>query len=115
MDSKQKFGRHIKKLRVQMGLSQDELAFRCGLTTPMICYIEKGERAASIDTLEKLALGFGTTLSDLFRYEDANIPIHDEDTNRILSIVLGMNPTDRKRAYMILKALIWENDASTEK
>ena len=53
MESKQAFGQHIRGLRTQMGLSQDELAFRCGLTTPMISYIEKGERNSSLETLEK--------------------------------------------------------------
>lgn len=109
MDSRQAFGQFVRELRMQMGLSQDELAFRCGLTTPMICYIEKGERSASFDTLEKLANGLGVTLSALLDYQSDHVTVYDEDTNKILSIVLGLSPTERKRVLMILKALIWEN------
>ena len=105
MDSRQAFGQYIRGLRTQMGLSQDELAFRCGLTTPMISYIEKGERNSSFETLEKLAHGLGVTMAMLFDYGENHVSIYDEDTNKILSLVLGLNPTQRKQALRVLKAL----------
>lgn len=110
MESKQAFGQHIRGLRTQMGLSQDELAFRCGLTTPMISYIEKGERNSSLETLEKLAHGFGVSLSVLFNYRTEDVSIYDEDTNKILSIVLGLKPAERKRALKVLKALFYDDN-----
>lgn len=111
MDSKQAFGKYIRKLRLIMGLSQDELAFRCGLTTPMISYIEKGDRNASFETLEKLAYGLGVTMSELLSYREDSIPIYDECTNKIISYILAMNPAQRRRALRVLKALGSDDEA----
>jgi len=114
MDSKQAFGQYVRRIRNDMGLSQDELAFRCGLTTPMVSYIEKGERNSSFETLEKLAHGLGITMSKLLAFDEDNVPIYDEDTNKILSHVLGLNPVQRKRALRVLKAMDCGDDGENK-
>ena len=110
MDSKQAFGQYVRGLRTQMGLSQDELAFRCGLTTPMISYIENGTRNASFETLEKLAHGLGVTMSELFDYDEDKVVIYDECTNKIISHVLGINRSQREQALRVLIAMHCDSD-----
>lgn len=55
MDIKQKFGKRLKELRLQKGLSQEALANIADLDRTYIPSIEKGERNVSITVIEKLA------------------------------------------------------------
>lgn len=47
--------RNLKRLRMERGLSQEELADRAGLNRNYIGMIERRENAATVDTLEALA------------------------------------------------------------
>lgn len=58
MDIKVKFGKKIKKMRLEKGISQETLAFLADLDRTYIPSIEKGERNVSIVVIEKLARAF---------------------------------------------------------
>lgn len=106
MDSKRRFGDRIKSIRLQLKLSQEEMAFRCGITAAQVGYIERGERTATLETVEKLAAGLNMTSSELLDYgKEPNVKSYDEITNKIISIALGLSTIERKRALMIMKAL----------
>lgn len=49
-------GRKIKVLRLAKGLSQEQLAEACGLSTSYISYIETGKKKINFSQLEKLAV-----------------------------------------------------------
>ena len=66
------FGAAVRERRVQEGLSQEALGFRCGLDRTYVSGIERGVRNLSIWNVQRLALGLGTAASDLLaRAEDA--------------------------------------------
>ena len=48
-----------------MGISQEELAVRCGIHRTYLGAIERGERNVSLATLEMLAAGLGCDPADL--------------------------------------------------
>ncbi|MCQ2336403.1 MAG: helix-turn-helix domain-containing protein [Paludibacteraceae bacterium] len=48
-------GNRIKQLRNEAGLSQQELAFRCGFETSNMCRIEAGKTNPTIITLYKIS------------------------------------------------------------
>jgi len=50
---------HIKLLRIEAGLTQEDLAEQIGCTQSEISRIEKGERAIKVDRLLKLAAALG--------------------------------------------------------
>ena len=60
------FGRRIRTLRKREGLSQEQLAFRCGLDRTYVGGVERGERNISIVNIEKIARALGLSLRDLF-------------------------------------------------
>ena len=116
MDSKQRFGNRIKSIRLQLNLSQEEMAFRCGITAAQVGYIERGERTATLETVEKLAAGLNMTSSELLDYDTKpDVKAYDEITNKILAISLGLSPIERTRALMIMKALDWNPDESDKR
>lgn len=54
-----RIGRRIEDLRKQAGLSQRDLAARCGIAQSTIYRIEAGKFAVRLDLLESIASAFG--------------------------------------------------------
>ena len=60
------FGKRIAYLRNEQNISQEELAFRCGLHRAYIGFIERGEKSPTLNTVAKLAKGLNTSVKNLF-------------------------------------------------
>lgn len=68
------FGLHIRDLRRQKGLSQEAFADVCDLHRTYIGSIERGEKAITIATANKLAKALDIPLSEIFsRVEDTEV------------------------------------------
>ena len=67
MNIKQKFGKNLKRLRLEKGLSQEKLALNADIDRTYIPSIEKGERNVSIVIAEKLAIALNVPISELFK------------------------------------------------
>ena len=65
-----KVGIIIRELRLKAALTQEQFAERVGISWPYIGQIERGDRAPSIKTLEKIAKGLDVT-PDIFFNEDS--------------------------------------------
>ena len=58
-------GQVIGRLRVQHGLSQEELAQKAGIARSHLAMIENGKKSANVETLWKVAEALGMRLSEL--------------------------------------------------
>lgn len=67
MDIKEKFGKNLKRLRAEKGISQENLASSAGLDRTYIPSIEKGSRNVSITVVEKLANALNADISEFFK------------------------------------------------
>ena len=67
-----KLGERIKKLREDKGFTRYRLTQLTGISGHHIKGIEEGTRQPTIDTLEKLIVPLGVTLSELFNDGDAS-------------------------------------------
>ena len=77
----QQVGTLVRYLRHAAGWSQEEFAARCGLHRTYIGAIERGEKAITIPTANKLAHALGMTLAQLFAQLEA-APDHRDDDRR---------------------------------
>lgn len=59
------FGKRVKELREEQGLTQLDLSAKSGVEVRQIGRIENGAVNTSLAVLSKLATGFGITLSEL--------------------------------------------------
>jgi transcriptional regulator with XRE-family HTH domain len=59
-------GRRVRKLRLEKGLSMDDLALECDLEKSQIYRIENGKISPQIKTIKLIADGLQISLSDLF-------------------------------------------------
>lgn len=60
------FGLAVRKLRKNQGISQEELAERCGLHRTYISDVELGKRNVSLENIERIASSLNISLIDLF-------------------------------------------------
>jgi transcriptional regulator with XRE-family HTH domain len=63
----------LRQLRQQRKLSQETLAFECGLNRQFISLMELGQRAPSIQTIYKIAAGLGLRGSELLAHVEARM------------------------------------------
>ncbi|MCH5239680.1 MAG: helix-turn-helix transcriptional regulator [Muribaculaceae bacterium] len=63
------FGKRVKILRLEQGLSQEELAHRCGFYRTYIGMVERAERSITLCNVFKIAEGLKITMKELFDYE----------------------------------------------
>ena len=66
MNIKQRFGKKLKELRTEKGLSQEQLANDAGIDRTYLPGIEKGERNVSLEIIEKLAKALKVKVKDFF-------------------------------------------------
>ena len=63
------FGENLRKLRLEKGLSQDEIAFNTQLSTNQVGRIERGEINTGISTIYEIALFLKIPIEELFKFE----------------------------------------------
>jgi transcriptional regulator with XRE-family HTH domain len=62
----ERFGKNLKRLRKDLGISQEELGFRSGLHRTEISMVERAVRKPSFETTVKLSIGLEAPVADLF-------------------------------------------------
>jgi transcriptional regulator with XRE-family HTH domain len=71
-DLRSQFGERLRSLRKQRGLTQESLAEALGVSVDLVSMIERGLRAPSFDTLERLADALSVRVSALFVFTESN-------------------------------------------
>lgn len=113
MDARELLGLRIKKIRCELGLSQEELAYRCGMHASHIGFLERGHRNPTLDTLERISLGLDISLSELFDYsQEPEAKVYDETTNKLISYIIVLPPENRKQVLAIVKTFVNMHDTS---
>lgn len=110
----QRFGKHLRKLRKERKLSQDELAKRSQCNISFIGSIERGQKAPTLLTLAKIADGLKVHITRLFELSEERDPHREfrdiledrfyalmknasEDTLKLLAEILGSVLTFEKQ------------------
>lgn len=66
-DARITFANNLRRARLALGLSQEDLAEKAGLHRNYVGSVERGERNVSIDNMEKLAEAVGETIPKLLK------------------------------------------------
>jgi transcriptional regulator with XRE-family HTH domain len=67
VDVRIRFGKAVRNRRQKLGVSQEEFADMCELDRTYVGGVERGERNLSLINIEKIALAFRVSLSELFK------------------------------------------------
>lgn len=65
MNHRERFSTNLKEARAAAGITQDEIADRCGIHRTEVSLLERAGREPRLGTLIKLADGLGTTIAEL--------------------------------------------------
>jgi len=65
-DTRSAFGARLRVIRLQVGISQEELAARAGLHRTYVSSVERGQRNIALANIHALADALGVAASDLF-------------------------------------------------
>ena len=68
-DLKTQFGKRLRNLRKQKGLTQEQLAETTMISVDFLSLVERGINAPSFDTLEKLAIALGVPVKYFFEFD----------------------------------------------
>lgn len=66
MNTLKQFGNNVKKYRMKINLSQEQLALKAGLDRTYIGGVERGERNISLNNIKKLSIALEIKISKLF-------------------------------------------------
>ena len=108
MGVKQEFGKKIKRMRINRGLTQEELAEAIDLSQRAMSGIETGENFASAETIDKLVSALDTTLEELFATNHLKI---EEDLRQEIDDKLDDLSNDSEKlviVYNVVKSLLKE-------
>jgi len=83
---------HLFQLRNKAGMTQAKLAEKTNLSVDQISRIERGERAPSLESIEKISNALKIRSSELFNFDD-------EET-----ISLSENPSESLELWKLLKS-----------
>ena len=66
-----RFGRKLRVLRKEAGLSQERLAEKAEVSVDFLSLVERGVNAPSFETMERLAEALGKEVREFFNFEGA--------------------------------------------
>lgn len=93
----QTIGQRIRNYRLQNKLSQEELAERAGCHHTYIGQIERGEKNASIESIDKIASALGISLSKLFEFLGSETPKEDDYAYQAYELITAQSPEEQKK------------------
>ena len=67
------FGQVVREVRIEVGISQEELADRANLHRTYISLLERGKRNPSLNVVQALAAALGTTMTRLVSEVEARL------------------------------------------
>lgn len=104
-------GQRIRSYRLQLGFSQEKVAELSGCHPTYIGQIERGEKNATLESIEKIAVALGVPLSKLFdKYsasENEDIPA------KCYELLLSKSKDEQEQIYRILLELDKYKGSST--
>jgi transcriptional regulator with XRE-family HTH domain len=66
---RQKFGKHLRSIRLSRKLSQEQFAETLNISVDFLSLIERGRNAPSFETLERMAKRLKVPVAQLFTFD----------------------------------------------
>lgn len=96
-----KIGNRIRQIRHSKGVSQEELALVAGINRSFMGQLERGEKNATVKTIEKICIVLEVTLHEFFSFEQ-EIPNPQNETQIHIKVSSMLKQLDDKQAAQLL-------------
>lgn len=101
-DIAKQIGKRIRNYRTAMGLSQEKLAENCGCHPTYIGQLERGEKNATIESIERISSALGVSLSKLFEKIGAEEGSGESIPLACYEFLLRKSREEQEQIYKIL-------------
>lgn len=107
-DFRSTIGKKVRQERLRHGWTQEELAEKLDLHPSFIGQIERGLKAASLDTLKKLSLVFGIKSSEFLNEDGSKEPVQGARTveRKIIDLLKGYKTHEQEAVYKTIKYIL---------
>lgn len=109
----QRFGAYIRNLRIARGMTQQELADRCGYShRATVSAVEKGKNDIAFDKLPALSAALGVDAKELFNaydFERAGTTATAPQIDAIKSMLTDLTPSQLDQVTAIIKVMRDQN------
>lgn len=98
-------GDRLRHRRLELKYSQETVAEKAGLHPTYIGQVERGEKNATIESIEKLCIALNYPMDELFSKiistSDKNIT-----ANECYSLIISQSPKEQQMLYELLRQII---------
>ena len=98
-------GQKVRALRKQRGLSLEELALKCEMNAAFLGHVERGMRCPTIYTIEKISVGLGVSLAELFA-EDSMQEKNTAELQHLSDILGQLTPEQAKGVVRLVDTAV---------
>lgn len=100
-------GNRLRHLRKEKGLTQEEIAEKADMNAKYYAQVERGQRNATIGSLQKISVALEVSLEDIFRFpHNSKLPDTDEElVALVIKLILKGSKKSKRLAIALLKEL----------
>ena len=95
-------GKRIRAQRKKRGLTQEQLAELSGFHPTYVGQLERGEKNATLESIEKISVALDVGLSDFFESLGGADAVQKEIPLRCYNLLLDKTPAQQQMLYEIL-------------
>jgi transcriptional regulator with XRE-family HTH domain len=95
MDIYRELGKHIHEIRVNSGMTQEQLSSRSGISSNFLSQIERGRNKCSLETINKISLGLDIPLSRLFDFASPAVGKKNGYMKKVELLLKELNGRDK--------------------
>lgn len=104
MDTLSALGKRVQRLRQKIGITQEQLSERAGISPKNLSELENGRGNPTLSSLEGLARAFEISMSELFDLEhERSSP--EELRRELQTLISQANDEDCRVFYRLLRSL----------
>ena len=109
-DYRSTIGKKVHQERLKRGWTQEELAEKIDMNPSFVGQIERGLKAASFDTLERLSQIFGMEVVDFLKKGDNKTCSEPQAMERkVVSLLKGYTINEQQAVYQTMKYMLRQN------
>ncbi len=105
LNAVKRIGAKLAYIRKSKKISQIRLAEMTDMNFNYIGQIERGEKNASIESIDKIASALGISLSKLFEFLGSETPKEDDYAYQAYELITAQSPEEQKKLYEILYSI----------
>lgn len=98
-------GQRIRQRRLELGYSQDVASEKAGLHPTYIGQLERGEKNATMESIEKICIALELPMEELF-YQIVPFEPKHKSAQKCYDLIINQPPKDQERLLTLIEDVI---------